>query len=127
MAGASRDPKSLGREAENLAAAHLAGRGIKVVTRNYRALRGEVDIIGKDGDTWVFVEVKARSSRRYGGAAFAVPQAKQAQISKVASHYLLTNGLIGKAGCRFDVVLVDAATTPYGITHVPNAFRVEVG
>lgn len=118
------DRRRLGREAEALACRYLEGNGLEVVARNYRALRGELDIICRDGDFWVFVEVKARSTDRYGGAAWAVPRAKQEQVAKVARHYLMANGLYGNAPCRFDVVLVDAEKSPYRVTHVPNAFRI---
>lgn len=119
------DRQELGKNAETLACNHLKRKGFDIVSRNYRALRGEVDIICKDRDDWVFVEVKARSSNRFGGAAAAIPRSKQEQVAKVASHYLMANGLYGEVACRFDVVLVDAGTRPYRVTHIPNAFHME--
>jgi putative endonuclease len=116
---------ALGRSAEQAACNLLVSKGLAVVERNYRALRGELDIICRDGDAWVFVEVKARSSARYGGAPWAVPPAKRRQVEKLARHYLLTRGLYGEVPCRFDVVLVDAGSLPYHVTHIPNAFAAE--
>lgn len=121
----SLDRATLGRSAEQAACNLLVAKGLAVVDRNYRALRGELDIICRDGDAWVFVEVKARSSARYGGAPWAVPPAKREQVGKVARHYLLTKGLYGRVPCRFDVVLVDAGSLPYRMTHIANAFAVE--
>jgi putative endonuclease len=121
-AGSAWARRRLGQSAERAACRHLKGRGLSVVARNYRALRGELDIICRDGEAWVFVEVKARSSDRYGGAEWAVPPAKRRQVAKVARHFLLTRGLYGEVPCRFDVVLVDAGARPLRVTHIENAF-----
>lgn len=118
-------PRLLGTRAERAACRHLKRRGLAVVARNYRALRGELDIICRDGDAWVFVEVKARSSDRFGGPEWAVPPAKRRQVAKLARHYLLTRGLYGEVPCRFDVVLVDAGSRPFRLTHIENAFASE--
>jgi len=117
--------QTLGRAAEGAACRHLKARGMQVVERNYRALRGELDIICKDGDDWVFVEVKARTSDAFGGAAYSVPPAKRRQVAKVARHYLAARGMLDRVGCRFDVVLVDAGRRPYQVTHIPDAFPAD--
>jgi putative endonuclease len=117
--------QTLGRAAEQAACAHLKARGMTVVERNYRALRGELDIICRDGADWVFVEVKARTSDAFGGAAFAVPPAKRRQVARLARHYLTSRGMLGRVGCRFDVVLVDAGRKPYDVTHIPDAFPAD--
>jgi putative endonuclease len=124
--GAAANPRqALGREAEGAACRHLERGGMKVIERNYRALRGELDIICRDGDDWVFVEVKARSSDTFGGAAYSVPPAKRRQVARLARHYLTAKGMLGRVGCRFDVVLVDAARRPYDVTHIPDAFPAD--
>jgi putative endonuclease len=115
----------LGADAERAACRHLKRRGLSVVARNYRALRGELDIICRDGEAWVFVEVKARSSDRFGGPEWAVPPSKRRQVAKLARHYLSERGLYGEVPCRFDVVLVDAGTRPFRLTHIENAFPSE--
>jgi putative endonuclease len=117
--------RTLGRAAEQAACDHLRARGLTVVRRNYRALRGELDIICRDGDAWVFVEVKARTSDAFGGAAFAVPPDKRRQVAKVARHFLVAHGLLDRVDCRFDVVLVDAGGAPMRVTHIPDAFPGE--
>lgn len=94
-----------GPAAEALAAAHLQRHRLRVLERNYRCRSGEIDLIARDGDTLVFVEVRLRRSERYGGAAASVDRAKQMRILSAARHYL-----IGKPdqACRFDVLLMDA-------------------
>jgi len=96
-----------------------------VVARNLRTPVGELDLICRDGDAWVFVEVKTRSSRAQGGALWAVPKAKQHRVMRVARHFLTTRKLYGRVACRFDVVLINADTVPCEITHVTDAFRME--
>jgi len=119
------EARRLGQDAEDLACRHLQGLGLVVVARNYRAGRGELDIVCQDGDAVVFVEVKARSSHGFGGAAWAVSPAKRSQVGRAAKRYLVDKGLYGQVPCRFDVVLVDSARMPYGVTHISNAFAVE--
>ncbi len=116
----------LGRTAESLAADLLVKKGLHIVARNYRITAGELDLICTDGPVWVFVEVRARSSQKYGGAAWAVPPAKQRQVARVAGHYLVAHKLYGQVDCRFDVVLVNADKTPYEVSHLVDAFRMEV-
>jgi putative endonuclease len=123
--GPTGDGRALGARAEKAACGYLARRGMAVVARNYRALRGELDIICRDGDAWVFVEVKARTSDRFGGAPWAVPPTKRRQVAKVARHFLLSRGLYGVVPCRFDVVLVDAGRRPYQVTHIADAFPTD--
>ncbi len=94
-----------GRRAEALAAAFLAARGLAIVERNFRCRRGEIDIIARDGETLVFVEVRLRSRRDFGGAAASITPVKRARIAAAAAFYL---GRFGRAPpCRFDAVLFD--------------------
>lgn len=113
----------LGSTGESLASEYLTSRGFKIVLRNYRCKFGEIDIIAKDADTLVFIEVKTRSSSRFGSPASAVTLKKQQQISKVASHYLQKENLFDSA-IRFDVVSViqphSGSTT---IELIANAFE----
>ncbi|HBT97510.1 MAG TPA: YraN family protein [Desulfobulbaceae bacterium] len=95
---------ALGRWGERLAADFLRERGHIIVQQNYRKKYGEIDIITKDGDTLVFVEVKTRTSQRYGGAAAAVTVKKQRQITKAALEYMSGQPL--QTAARFDVVCV---------------------
>ncbi|MCX6100515.1 MAG: YraN family protein, partial [Candidatus Bipolaricaulota bacterium] len=74
------DKVTLGAEAEELACGVLRQAGYLVVTRNWRTRLGEIDIVARDGDVLVFVEVKARSTSGFGGAEGAVGPAKQRRI-----------------------------------------------
>ena len=77
-----------GEDAENRAGAFLQRAGLKLVARNYRCRFGEIDLIVRDGNTLVFVEVRMRSSDRYGGAAASITAAKRAKLLRAARHYL---------------------------------------
>ncbi len=78
----------LGQQAENLAAAEMVRRGYRIVERNYRCFSGELDIVARDGDVLVFVEVRSRADPDHGHASEMVSRRKQRQVSRVAAHYL---------------------------------------
>lgn len=90
---------------ESLAAEHLKARGCKILAQNYRAKRGEIDLIVRDEEFIVFVEVKTRRSLQFGLPQEAVTIQKQRQISKVALAYLQAQDLLD-APCRFDVIAI---------------------
>lgn len=95
---------SAGSDAEELAARHLARHGLKIVERNYRCRGGEIDLVCRDGATLVFVEVRLRSNRNFGGAAASITPAKQQRLIRAAGHYLAGKPM---PVCRFDAVLLD--------------------
>jgi putative endonuclease len=95
----------LGRRGETLAADFLQRRGHAIIQRNYRTQYGEIDIISKDGDTLVFVEVKTRRSQRYGGAAAAVTAKKQRRITLAALAFMAEQP--AETAARFDVLCID--------------------
>jgi putative endonuclease len=99
------DRPSLGRLGEDVACRELARRGYAILARRFRTRCGEIDIVAREGETLVFVEVKTRSSERFGRPAEAVTGRKQAKIALMASEYLLRVNL-GPVPCRFDVVTV---------------------
>ncbi len=90
---------------ESLAVEHLKARGCEILAQNYRAIRGEIDLIVRDGEFTVFVEVKTRRSLKFGLPQAAVTLQKQRQISKVALAYLQAQNLLD-APCRFDVIAI---------------------
>lgn len=108
-----------GRHGETRAAAFLEDLGYRIVTRNYRCHLGEIDIVCRDGDTLVFVEVRTRESGRYGDAIATVTHAKQRRIARVAAMYL-SRERPRVDSCRFDVVGI----TDGHIRHVRDAFRL---
>jgi len=95
----------MGRRGEDIACDHLTGKGYEIIRRNYRLLRGEIDIIARDGDTLVFVEVKARADKSLGRPEEAVTPAKQRQIRRIALGYVSDNPP-GEVDCRFDVIAI---------------------
>jgi putative endonuclease len=114
-------PQQFGQQAEAMAARFLKKRGYKIIARNHRTRSGEIDIIAREGETLVFVEVKARASDRFGSAKAAVTPRKQRQVSKVALGYLkMTDQSHVKA--RFDVVTVTRREDAHDIHLIRNAF-----
>jgi len=95
----------LGKYGEDLACRELEGRGYAIIARRYRRRGGELDIIARDGDTTVFIEVKARDSHDFGDAAEAVTRLKRRRMKHLALDYLMRNGLLDSR-CRFDVVSI---------------------
>lgn len=96
---------NIGKTGESLAVAHLKARGYEILEQNYRAVRGEIDLVAQDGDCIVFVEVKTRRSLKFGLPQEAVTTQKQRQISKVALAYLQAKNRFD-APCRFDVIAI---------------------
>jgi putative endonuclease len=115
-----------GRVAEDAAATWLARLGLEIVARNVRLARGEIDLVCRDGDACVFVEVKARRAGWGDPASAAVTRAKQRRLVQLAHAYLKWTGLRHRR-CRFDVVSVTlgADGSPTGIRHLPAAFTEE--
>ncbi len=93
-----------GAAAEELAAAFLEGRGLRIVERNYRCRFGEIDLVARSGAVLVFVEVRARKSEAFGGAAGSITAAKRRRLVAAARHYLAKHRV--NRACRFDVVLI---------------------
>jgi len=104
--------KQQGDAAEDLALAHLLARGLTLVARNYRTPGrggGEVDLVLRDRDgTLVFVEVRERSARAFGGAAASVGWRKQRRIVFAARHYLMR--FASPPPCRFDVISMEGGS-----------------
>ncbi|TQF67096.1 YraN family protein [Rhodococcus spelaei] len=112
----------LGARGEDLAVEHLVGRGMTVLERNWRCRYGELDVIARDGEAVVFVEVKTRSGRGFGTPAEAVTFAKQSRIRRLAGLWLRAQPR-GWARVRFDVVaiVVEAGRQPE-IVHLEAVF-----
>jgi len=96
---------TIGRLGEDLAVDWLRGHGYTLVKRNYRRRFGEVDVIARQGEYLVFIEVKTRSSGRFGSPFEAVTAKKQQQLSRIAKDYLSRYKLTDTP-CRFDVLSV---------------------
>ena len=102
--------KEAGDAAEDRALAHLLASGLRLLARNYRTPGrggGEIDLVMREpGGTVVFVEVRKRASRAFGGAAASIGHVKQRRIVFAARHFLMR--LAQQPPCRFDVVSVEA-------------------
>jgi len=97
--------QAVGYGAEEKAARFLAARGLAIVARNFRTRLGEIDLVARDGATLVFVEVRYRAGKGYGGAVESITAAKRSRLVAAANQYL---GALGaEPPCRFDVVTVD--------------------
>lgn len=114
----------LGQKGEKQAARFLKQKGYKIVIANYRCKYGEIDLVARDADILIFIEIKTRTSNDFGGPAAAVNYRKQQQISKVAHHYLVTHHRNDDVDARFDVICV---LSPKGqqtqIEHIHDAFE----
>ncbi len=97
-----------GQSGEERAAAYLRALGFRLERRNLRTPDGEIDIVAREGDTLVFVEVKARATRSFGGALGAVDARKRARIRAAAEDYL--QFFPPQPKVRFDVVTIDGDT-----------------
>ncbi|KPJ74724.1 MAG: hypothetical protein AMJ54_16685 [Deltaproteobacteria bacterium SG8_13] len=110
-----------GRNSEALAARHLKLCGYRILEQNYRTRHGEIDIIARDKDAIVFVEVKARKTESCGNPKGAVTAEKQRKISMVALQYLKSTGQL-TTRARFDVVAIHPSNVGERIEVVKNAF-----
>ncbi len=108
-----------GLEGERIAEEYLTKKGMQCLERRYREKCGEIDLIMRDGESLVFVEVKSRfSSSRPGTGISAVQYGKQRRIARAAAMYMMKHKLMNSF-CRFDVVEVNRE----GVIHIPNAFQ----
>lgn len=107
--------RNRGQQAEQIACDYLQQQGLLLITQNYHCRRGEIDLIMRDNDTLVFVEVRARQSDRFGSALESITADKQSRIIATAQQYLQQNRL--QQNCRFDVIAVRIQTTADSQNH----------
>ena len=117
----SRSRVTLGKIGEDLACRELQRRGYAILARRYRRRTGELDIIARDGPTVVFVEVKARTGRKFGDAVDGVTGLKRRRMTRVALEYLVRHRLTN-CPCRFDVVSIHMENEQPVIELYQNAF-----
>jgi len=107
-----RTPKQrAGAAAEVAEERHLCASGCRVLARNARYREGELDLVVRERDVVVFVEVRLRTSERYGGALASVDVYKQKRLARAARHWLAEHYGERWPACRFDVVTVDGSGT----------------
>ncbi len=104
-----------GQAGEDRALDYLAGQGLQLVERNFRCKVGEIDLVMRDRDSLVFVEVRRRDSLDFGGALASVTPAKQRRMVRAAQFYLQRYRQLPP--CRFDVIAIDG----HGLNWLKNA------
>lgn len=109
--------RDYGAEGEHAAQKYLTAKGARILEMNYRRASGEIDIIARIKNTLLFVEVKRRSSTRFGRPAEAVNAVKRTHIVRTAMLYLQENNMEDMA-VRFDIIEI----LPGEIRHIENAF-----
>lgn len=117
----ARTPKQvLGDAAEQRACDYLTAHGLTILARQYRIRQGEIDIIARDDESVVMIEVRYRSRSDYGSAVESIDQRKQRRIIHAAQHYLLTTGC--DLAVRFDVIAINAQGH---LEWISDAFRAD--
>lgn len=106
-----------GDKAEQLACEYLIKQGLQLIEKNYRSRYGEIDLIMRDEQILVVVEVRLRTSNRYGSAEESITQTKQSRIIATTQHYI--NATKTKSAIRFDVI---AMSRNDEINWIKNAF-----
>lgn len=110
--------RQIGKEKEEAACEYLREKGYQILAVNYRSRYSEIDIVAKDGEVLVFVEVKYRKSDVCGESAYAVGSKKIRNISRCAGYYIYRERISPDIPVRFDVIAMDGNH----IEHVKNAF-----
>ena len=117
------DRQRIGRAAEDAAVAFLESQGLAILIRNFRRRAGELDIVARHGDDLIIVEVRTRSSDRFGGAAASVDFRKQARIRRAADQLLQRVAAWSALRVRFDVIVINASGTGKpGVEWIKHAF-----
>ncbi|MEE4377340.1 MAG: YraN family protein [Candidatus Competibacteraceae bacterium] len=112
-----------GDAAEALACRYLEARGLVLVTRNFRCRLGELDLVMRDGSQMVFVEVRSRSNRNYGGPIETITPTKQKRLLRAAAYYLQKTAC--SAPCRFDAVGITSDNGIDTVEWINNAFQAD--
>ncbi len=110
-----------GQSAETVARRHLEKAGLSLIERNFRSRQGEIDLVMRDGDTLVFVEVRYRRQDRFGTGAESVDRRKRMRLVRAAQYYLLKHPADAERPCRFDVV----SLAPSRVDWIRDAFSME--
>ncbi len=112
-----------GQITENYAEQYLSKQGLILIERNFHSRQGEIDLIMLDGDTYVFIEVKYRKSKEFGGAIASVSASKQKKIKHCITFYLHQSDINEyNTPCRIDVVALEGDITQPDVTWLKNAF-----
>jgi putative endonuclease len=116
----SKNSQILGVEGEKIAKTHLLEKGYVILQENWRFKKYEVDIIAKNNDLLIIVEVKTRSSTVFGEPELFVTKQKQRFLIAAANEYLVSNNI--DLECRFDVISVLQLNNTFSVKHLEGAF-----
>lgn len=122
---ASRDRRAIGTSVERAARDHLTAQGLVPVAANVGYRLGELDLVMRDGDSLVFVEVRYRRDDRFGGGAASVDWRKCRKIVRAAQLFLMHHPRWADVPCRFDVVDAEGDADAPTLTWLRDAFRVD--
>ena len=117
--------REFGKEKEEQACTYLLQRGLTVEEKNYQCKTGEIDLIMRDKEYWVFTEVRYRNRKDYGGGLASVDKWKQKKLIKTATFFLQKHKLYDKVPCRFDVVAISGTGTDTKFEWIKDAFWVK--
>ena len=115
--------RSAGARYEDVALDHLTRAGLTLVARNYSCRYGEIDLVMRDRDVVVFVEVRYRRAGRFGGGVESVDGAKRAKLVRAAEVFLIDHPRLAGAACRFDVLAIGGAEDAPSMDWRRNAFE----
>lgn len=115
---------SRGHRFERAALRYLRKQGLDPVTSNYRCRAGEIDLVMREGQCLVFVEVRFRASQRFGGGAASVDARKRQRVARTASMFLQSHPALAHCACRFDVVSISGQGRAVEFNWIRSAFDV---
>ena len=114
---------TLGKQAEETACRFLTANGLKLIEKNYKCRRGEIDLVMLDHNSIVFIEVRYRRNNRFGSGAESVISSKQQKLIMTAMHYLQTHKKSTETPTRFDVISIQGYDGANDIEWIQNAFQ----
>lgn len=118
-----KDRAAIGRQAEQAACTYLQDRGLVLLQNNYHCRHGEIDLVMREGETTVFVEVRYRRPSAYADGFASVDYHKQNRLIAAARHYLLQHPQAALTPCRFDVISITPQQDKNHIEWLANAFQ----
>ena len=121
----SASTRARGERVEDAALAFLLQQGVLLVERNVSARGGELDLVMRQGDTLVFVEVRHRATHVFGGGSASVDARKRAKLVLAASAYLARHPALADAPCRFDVIEGSGDASSPQLHWIHDAFRAD--
>lgn len=117
-----RNTRAKGSHSEQVAVDYLIKQGLTLVEQNTHSRYGEIDIIMREGEEWVFIEVRYRKTLHFGGGLESVNHSKQQKLIKTAEIYMQKHHKIEFKTCRFDIIELSGEITKAKINWIQNAF-----